>query len=102
MNSDDEYQAWLSTRRAEPPRELTDRIMTAVSESRSRTTVAVARASGVKSSLRRIAPYLVCSAAALVLAVRLYSVVSLFVIAPSGTEIVMNELVEEPSDVNKP
>ncbi len=104
MNPDDEYQSWLNARRAEsPPTDLSDRIMTIVRESSSLPTKAAMALAVQKTALQRAVPFFVCSAAALVLAVRLYSFVSVFfVVASSDTEIAMTEPVEEVSDVNKP
>lgn len=103
MNSDDGYRAWLETKRGEsPPIELTDRIMLAVREAAPKATTSPQLESARKMSWQRVLPYLVCSAAALVLAVRLYSFVSVFVVVSSETEIVMTEPGEEFSDVNKP
>ena len=103
MNSDDEYRAWLDTKRGEsPPTELTDRIMLAVRESVQQATTSSRIESARTTAWQRALPYLVCSAAALVLAVRLYSFVSVFVVAGSETEIAMTEPGEEFSDVNKP
>lgn len=103
MNPDDEYQAWLNTRRGEsPPTELTDRIMSAVRGSDYEATTSPQLEFARKTPWQRALPYLVCSAAALVLAVRLYSFVSVFVVVSSETEIAMTEPVEEFFDVNKP
>ncbi len=76
--------------------------MAAVTESASQPIAAAQTASTKKTALQRVLPYLACSAAVLVLAVRLYSVVSLFVVASSESEIVMNEPIEELPDVRKP
>lgn len=76
--------------------------MAAVEESASQRMVASQSASMKKTALQRVLPYLACSAAVLVLAVRLYSVVSLFVVASSESEIVMNEPIEELPDVRQP
>ncbi len=103
MNSDDGYQAWLDARRGEsPPTELADRIMLAVYEAVPETTTSLQLESARKTAWQRAIPYLVCSAAALVLVVRLYSFVSVFVVVSSETEIAMTEPVEEFFDVNKP
>ena len=103
MNADDEYQTWLNARRAESPSvDLTDRIMATVRGSAPQPTASPRSASARKTVLQRAVPYLVCSAAVLVLAVRLYSFVSVFVIASSETDIVMTEPVEEFPDVRKP
>lgn len=103
MSFDDENRAWLDTKRGEsPPAELTDRIMSAVRESVQQATTSSRTESARKTAWQRAVPYLVCSAAALVLAVRLYSFVSVFVVVSSETEIAMSEPVEEFSDVNKP
>ena len=98
MNSDDEYRAWLDTKRGEsPPTGLTDRIMLAVREVAPEATTSPQLESARKTAWQRAVPYLVCSAAALVLAVRLYSFVSVFVVAPSEADIVMTEPGEELS-----
>ena len=103
MNSDDEYRAWLDARGGESPSVgMTDRIMSAVRESATQPTASLRTDSLSKTAWQRAVPYLVCSAAALVLAVRLYSFVSVFVVVGSETEIAMTEPVEEFSDVNKP
>lgn len=93
MNSDDEYQMWLDARRGEsPPAEMTDQIMSAVRESVPR------MVSARTTAWQRAIPYLVCSAAALVLAVRLYSVASLFLVPSPDADIAMIEPVEEISN----
>lgn len=103
MNSDDEYRAWLDTKRGEsPPTELTDRIMLAVREVVPEATTSPRMESARKTAWQRAVPYLVCSVAMLVLAVRLYSFVSVFVVAPFEADIVMTEPVGEFFDVNKP
>lgn len=103
MTTDDEYQRWLLARRTEPPPDgLADRIMAAVEESALQPIAASQSASMKKTALQRVLPYLACSVAALVLAVRVYSVMSLFVVASSESEIVMNEPIEELPDVRKP
>ena len=103
MNSDDEYRAWLETKRGEsPPIELTDRIMLAVRGAAPKATTSPQLEFARKTAWQRAVPYLVFAAAAVVLAVRLYSFVSVFVVAGSETEIAMTEPVEELSDVNKP
>ena len=99
MNSDDEYQAWLDARRGEsPPTGLTDRVMSAVQESPQQAKRSSRVESARKTAWQRAVPYLVCSAAALVLAVRLYSMVSVFVVASPDADIAMIESVEEISD----
>lgn len=103
MNHDDEYQAWVETRRSEAPTNgLTDRIMSTVRESVADSRTAARSKLVRRSAIQRVFPSLVCSAAALILAVRLYNFVSIFVIAPSEAEIAMNEPVEEISDVHNP
>lgn len=99
MNSDNEYQAWLDARRGEsPPTELTDRVMSAVRESAQPATTSLRVESARKTAWQRAVPYLVCSAAALVLTVRLYSIVSIFVVASPDADMAMIEPVEEISD----
>lgn len=103
MKSDDEYQAWLNARRGEsPPVGMADRIMLAVREVAPEATTSPQLESARMTAWRRTLPYLVCSAAALVFAVRLYSFLSVFVVVSSETEIAMTEPVEEFFDVNKP
>lgn len=103
MNFDDDYQAWLDARRGEsPPADLSDRIMAAVRESNSVSSTSERSEPAWETALQRTLPFLVCSAAALVLAVRLYSFVSVFVVAPSEIEFAMTEPVKELSDVSKP
>lgn len=103
MNPDDEYQTWLAARRGEsPPSGLTDQIMSAVRESDQQATTSLQPKSARKMAWQRAVQYLACSAAALVLAVRLYSFVSVFVVVSSETEIAVTEPVEEFSNVNKP
>ena len=98
MNSEDEYQAWLNARRGESlPTGLTDRIMSAVRELDQQATRSSRAESAWKTAWQRAIPYLVCSAAALVLAVRLYSIVSLFLVASPDADIAMIEAVEESS-----
>lgn len=93
MNRTDQYQAWLNARRGEsPPVEMMDRIMSAVRDSSTRAD------SVQKSAWQRVVPYLICSAATVVLAVRLYSVVSLLVVASPDADVAMIEPVEEISD----
>lgn len=103
MNCDDEYQAWLEARRSEAPTSgLTDRIMATVRVSVADSGIAARSEFVRRSAIQRALPYLVCSAAALILALRLYSFASIFVIAPSMAEIAMNEPVEEVSNVRNP
>ena len=98
MNSDDEYQAWLDARRGEsPPTGLTDRVMSAVRESAQPATSSSRVEPARKTAWQRAVPYLVCSAAALVLAVRLYSIASIFVVASPDADIAMLEPFEEIS-----
>ena len=86
MNPDDDYQAWLNNRRGElPSAELTDRIMSAVREASMSPTASKPAEVPPKTAWQRAIPYLVCSAAALVLAVRIYSILCLFV-SPSSIE----------------
>lgn len=98
MNPDDQYQAWLDTRRGEAPSaELTDRIMSAVREA-SKSSMKSQPANELrKSAWQRAIPYLVCSAAALVLAVRIYSIVSLFVAPSPISDVAMIEPAKEIS-----
>lgn len=97
MISDDDYQAWLSARRGQsPPAELTDRIMSAVRES-ALNAVASPPVSAPATIWQRVVPYLVCSAAAMLLAVRLYSVVSLFVVAAPIADVALVEPAKEVS-----
>ncbi len=98
MNPDDQYQAWLDARRGEsPPADLTDRIMSAVREA-SKSSMKSQPANELrKSAWQRAIPYLVCSAAALVLAVRIYSIVSLFVAPSPISDVAMIEPAKEIS-----
>ena len=99
MNSDDEYQAWLNVRRGESsPADLTDRIMSAVREAARQSETSPQPESAWKTAWQRAVPYLVCSAAAMVLAVRLYSVVSLVLVASPDADVAMIEPVEESSN----
>ncbi|MFM9961932.1 MAG: hypothetical protein ACKV2Q_11990 [Planctomycetaceae bacterium] len=98
MNSDDEYQAWLNARRDEsPPSGLTDRIMLSVRELAPAATTSPPRESARKTAWRRAIPYVVLSAAALMLAVRLFSLVSLFVVPSSIADVTMIEPAKENS-----
>lgn len=98
MNSNDEYQAWLNTRRGEsPPTGLTDRIMLSVRELPLEATTSPQLESARKTAWQRAIPYLVCSAAALMLAVRLFSMVSLFVVPSSIADVTMIEPAKEDS-----
>lgn len=102
MNPDDEYQAWLNARRGEsPPAEMADRIMSAVRASASQSVASPQPECARKSAWQRVVPYLVCSAAALVLAVRLYSIASLFLVASSDMDVVMTEPFEEIPHVDQ-
>lgn len=96
MSSDDEYRTWLETKRREsPPADLTNRIMSAVREPEIPGTASRSTDTSSKTVWQRVLPYLVCSAAALVLAVRLYSVVILFVEASPIADVAMIELEKE-------
>ena len=98
MNPDDEFQAWLNARRGEsPPADLTDRIMSAVREPKLPGGASPSRDMLPKTSWWRAFPYLVCSAAALLLTVRLYSIVSLFVVASPVADIALIESEKELS-----
>ena len=98
MNSDDQYQAWLDTRRGEvPSAELTDRIMSAVREVSTPSTMSQPVNELRKTAWQRAIPYLVCSAAALVLAVRICSIVSLFVAPSPISDVAMIEPAKEIS-----
>jgi hypothetical protein len=99
MNPDDEYQAWLNGRRsASPSEELTERIMSAVRESAMSRTSARSTEMTRSTIWQRAIPYLVCSAAALVLSVRIYSIVSLFVVASPIADVAMFESKQELSN----
>ena len=96
MNPDDEYQKWLNAKRAEvPPAELVERIMSAVRAETISYAVSHAAIEPTPSVWRRAVPYMVCSAAAIVLAVRLYSTMSLFVMPSSIADVTMIESKQE-------
>ncbi len=98
MNPDDEYQAWLDARRGESPSaELTDRIMSAVREASMASTILPPTNVAPNTAWPRAIRYLVCSAAALVLAVRIYSIVSLFVSPSLIEDVAMIEPAKEIS-----
>ena len=98
MISDDDYQAWLSARRGQsPPAELTDRIMSAVRDSAADVVSFPPPVSAPTTVWQRVVPYLVCSAAAMLLAVRFYSVVSLFVVAAPIADVALVEPAKEVS-----
>jgi len=79
MNADDRLSAWLAHRRGpSPPDDLTDRIMTALPA------VSI-RASTPPRRGRRWLPSVLWTAAAVVCAARIYSVVS--VVAPVAMEV---------------
>ncbi len=98
MNPDDEYQAWLTARRSEsPPTGLTDRIMSSVRELDPATTTSPPQERARKTAWQRAIPYLVLSAAALMLAVRLFSLVSPFVVPSSIADVTMIDPAKEDS-----
>ncbi|MDZ4684230.1 MAG: hypothetical protein SH850_04020 [Planctomycetaceae bacterium] len=85
MKSDDVYRDWLARGRSAPPPDgLTDRIMTALPVSPNDQPVALPTVS-IRSWLgRRVIPYVLWCAAAVVCAVRVYSVMNV-IIAPVAT-----------------
>ena len=92
MIPEDEYQTWLNKRRGESPSaELTDRIMSAVREA----STSQPTKPSPKTAWQRAIPYLVCSAAALVLAVRIYSILSLFLAPSAIADVAMIEPSKE-------
>lgn len=98
MSSDDEYQAWLNARRdVSPPTGLTERIMLSVRELAPEATISPLRESARKTAWQRAIPYVVLSAAALMLAVRVFSIVSLFVVPSSIADVTMIEPTKEDS-----
>lgn len=98
MISDDDYQAWLNARRGQsPPTELADRIMSSVRDSAVYAVASPPPVSAPATIWQRVVPYLVCSAAAMLLAVRLYSVVSLFVVAAPIADVALVEPAKEVS-----
>ena len=98
MKSDDEYQLWLDARRSEvPPAGLTDRIMLSVRERDRETSTSRSAESARETVLQRAIPWLVLSAAAIVLTVRVLSIVSLLVVPSSIADVTMIEPLEEDS-----
>ena len=98
MNPDDEYQAWLNARRGESPSaELTDRIISAVRETSLASTILPPANDAPNAAWQRAIPYLVCSAAALVLSVRIYTMLSLFLVPSSISDVAMIEPAKEIS-----
>lgn len=98
MNSDDEFQMWLNTQRGEsPPTELTDRIMVSVREQALESVISPPRKPAHETVWQRSIPYLVLSAAAIVLTLRVFSIVSLLVVPTSIAEVTMIEPQEEDS-----
>lgn len=98
MNSDDEYQMWLDARRAEsPPTELTERIMVSVREQAQEAVTSPPQVSAHKTVWQRSTPYLVLSAAAVMLAVRALSFVSPLVFPSSIADLTMTEELKEES-----
>ena len=98
MISDDDYQAWLNARRGQsPPADLADRIMFAVRDSAADAVASPPPVSALAAMWRRVVPYLACSAAAMLLAVRLYSVVRLFVVAAPIEDVAFREPAKEVS-----
>ena len=96
MNPEDEYQTWLNKRRGESPStELTDRIMSAVREASMSSSTSQPAKQSPKTAWQPAIPYLVCSAAALVLAVRIYSILSLFLAPSAITDVAMIEPSKE-------
>ncbi len=96
MNPGDEFQAWLDARGGESaPAGMTDRIMSAVREAARQPTTSSQSESARKTAWPRAVPYLVFSAAALMLAVRLYSMVSLFVEASQVADVALMEPIKE-------
>ena len=85
MNTDDPMQAWLAQRRGQsPPNDLTDRIMAGLQ------TVEIAKPARPRG-WRQLVPYVLWSAAAVVCAARIYSVVSV-VVAPVAMDADETEL----------
>lgn len=98
MNPDDEYQAWLDARRGDsPPTGLTDRIMLSVRDLALEVPTSPPQVTARKTAWQRAIPYLVLSAAALMLAVRLFSIVSPLVVPTSIADVTMIEAAKEDS-----
>lgn len=98
MISDDDYQAWLNARRGQSlPAELADRIMSAVRDSAADAIASPPPVSAPATMWQRVVPYLVCSAAAMLLAMRFYSVVSVFVVAAPIADVAFLEPAKEVS-----
>ena len=98
MNSEDEYQVWLDARRDEsPPKELTDRIMLSVREPGPEAATSPLRESARRTAWQRAIPYLVLTAATIMLAVRVFSILSLFVVPSSIADVTMIEPAKEDS-----
>jgi hypothetical protein len=98
MNSEDEYQLWIEARRTKtPPAALTDRIMLSVRERDREVSTTRSPESGRETVLQRAIPWLVLSAAAIVLTVRVFSIVSLLVVPSSIADVTMIEPLEEES-----
>jgi hypothetical protein len=86
MNPDDRMHAWLAHRRDQfPPDDLTDRIMAGLQ------TTAIAPPARPQRGLRRLAPYVLGTAAAVACAARIYSVLSV-VVAPVAMDADETEL----------
>jgi hypothetical protein len=99
MNSDDEYKLWLDARRSEsPPTGLTDRIMLSVRNHAREATTSPPREHARETAWQRAIPYLVLSAAAFMLTVRVFSILSPLVVPSSIAEVSMIEQMEEDSD----
>lgn len=96
MTSEAEYQSWLKAKRAEvPPARMVEQIMAVVRDEVNSNATAHAAIEPRPSVWKRAVPYLVCSAAVVVLAVRLCSIVGLFVLPTSIADVALIESEQE-------
>lgn len=98
MNRPDPIESWLAMQRASPaPQGLTDRVMAAIE-------CAATERPARRSPWRRVAPWLVGTAAAFVGVLRLYSVVAVLINPSAEYSVVSREELEErkaPSDAQR-
>lgn len=98
MNIDEQLESWLSAKRdASPPEGFADKVMSSVEQAAEPKRMVASVAAGKKSLVRRCVPYLIWTAAAVVCAVRVYSLIYLVFAPTSEYSVVASDTIEEPS-----
>ena len=100
MNQNEPFEMWLAAKRtASPPEGFTQQVMSAVEQvSKSRGSV-VKPVEWRRAFLPRCVPYLIASAAAVVCAVRAYSLIHVLIEPTPEYSVVAGETIEEvPND----